>query len=128
MGCGGRDYKEEEWLIMTEDELRVGHEEPVFIISVAARMLGVQTQTLRYYERLGLIEPARTGGNQRVFSRADIERVRRIRGFMDDLGVNLAGVEVILRLVDRLNESEGEVKRLSEENARLRGLLERQAR
>ena len=113
---------------MTENELTLGHDEPVFIISVAARMLGVQTQTLRYYERLGLIEPARTGGNQRVFSRADIERVRRIRGFMDDLGVNLAGVEVILRLVDRLNESEGEVKRLSAENARLRGILERQAR
>ena len=77
---------------MIENELGVGQDEPVFIISVAARMLGVQTQTLRYYERLGLIEPARTQGNQRVFSRADIERVRRIRGFMDDLGVNLAGV------------------------------------
>ena len=110
---------------MTENELGVGQDEPVFIISVAARMLGVQTQTLRYYERLGLIEPARTQGNQRVFSRADIERVRRIRGFMDDLGVNLAGVEVILRLLDRLSESESEVKRLSDENARLRGMLGR---
>lgn len=108
--------------IMTENELGLGQDEPVFIISVAARMLGVQTQTLRYYERLGLIEPARTGGNQRVFSRADIERVRRIRGFMDNLGVNLAGVEVILRLLDRLNASEREVERLSEENARLRSL------
>ena len=108
---------------MTENELRLGHDEPLFIISVAARMLGVQTQTLRYYERLGLIEPARTGGNQRVFSRADIERVRRIRGFMDDLGVNLAGVEVILRLLDRLNESEAEIQRLNEENVRLRRLL-----
>ena len=112
---------------MTEDELRLGHDEPLFIISVAARMLGVQTQTLRYYERLGLIEPARTGGNQRVFSRADIERVRRIRGFMDDLGVNLAGVEVILRLLDRLNESESEIRRLTEENTRLRSILSRSA-
>ena len=117
-----------EFWIMNENELRLGQDEPVFIISVAARMLGVQTQTLRYYERLGLIEPARTGGNQRVFSRADIERVRRIRGFMDNLGVNLAGVEVILRLLDRLNASESEVERLSEENARLRSLLERSAR
>ena len=65
------------------------HEEPVYIISVAARMLGVQTQTLRYYERLGLVEPARTKGNQRVFSHSDVERVSRIRGLMDDLGVNL---------------------------------------
>ena len=113
---------------MTENEMALGRDEPVFIISVAARMLGVQTQTLRYYERQGLIEPARTGGNQRVFSRADIERVRRIRGFMDDLGVNLAGVEVILRLLDRLGESEGEVERLSEENARLRALLGQGAR
>lgn len=110
---------------MQQDELMLDHNEPVFIISVAARMLGVQTQTLRYYERLGLIEPARTGGNQRVFSRADIERVRRIRGFMDNLGVNLAGVEVILRLLDRLNASEREIERLSDENARLRSLLER---
>lgn len=113
---------------MTENELPLAHDEPVFIISVAARMLGVQTQTLRYYERLGLIAPARTGGNQRVFSRADIERVRRIRGFVDDLGVNLAGVEVILRLLDRLSKSESEVQRLTEENARLRALLERHAR
>lgn len=114
--------------IMAENELTLAHDEPVFIISVAARMLGVQTQTLRYYERLGLIMPARTGGNQRVFSRADIERVRRIRSFMDDLGVNLAGVEVILRLLDRLSESESVVERLSDENARLHRLLQRQAR
>jgi len=82
------------------------HEEPVYIISVAARMLGIQTQTLRYYERLGLVEPARTKGNQRVFSHSDIERVRRIRGLMDDLGVNLAGVEVVLKLLERLRGSE----------------------
>ncbi len=64
-------------------------DEPVFIISVAARILGVRTQTLRYYERLGLIEPTRTKGNQRGFSNRDIERVRRIRNYMDNLGVNL---------------------------------------
>ena len=102
-----------------------GHDEPVFIISVAARMLGIRTQTLRYYERLGLIEPSRTSGNQRVFSRRDIERVQRIRGLMEDLGVNLAGVEVVLRLLERLREAEEETKRLHEENARLRGLIDR---
>ena len=80
--------------------------EPVFVISVAARMLGVRTQTLRYYERLGLIEPARTLGNQRVFSRNDVERVRRIRSLTDDLGVNLAGVEVIIGLLERIGELE----------------------
>ena len=107
---------------MTTQQL-LDHEEPVFIISVAARMLGVQTQTLRYYERLGLIEPARTRGNQRVFSNSDIERVRRIRGLMDDLGVNLAGVEVVLRLLERLRDSDQENRRLQAEIDRLRAAL-----
>ena len=104
---------------MTSREM-FSHDEPVFIISVAARMLGVRTQTLRYYERLGLVEPARSRGNQRVFSRRDIERVQRIRGLMDDLGVNLAGVEVVIRLLDRLHTAEEEIRRLTEENRELR--------
>ena len=90
----------------------LGQDEPVFVISVAARILGVRTQTLRYYERLGLIEPARTGGNQRVFSHRDVERIRRIRGLMDDLGVNLAGVEVILRLTELLSDERAKNRRL----------------
>ncbi len=97
-----------------------GHDEPVFIISVAARMLGLRTQTLRYYERLGLIEPSRTGGNQRVFSRRDLEKVQRIRGLMEDLGVNLAGVEVMLKLLSRLEASDQEVARLQRENEDLK--------
>ena len=98
-------------------------DEPVFIISVAARMLGVQTQTLRYYETLGLVEPARTRGNQRVYSRHDVERVQKIRGLMDDLGVNLAGVEVILKLLKRMDEVESEVDLLKQDNKRLRAML-----
>ena len=101
-----------------------GRDEPCFVISVAARILGVQTQTLRYYERLGLVEPQRTRGNQRVYSRRDVERVRRVRSMMEDLGVNLAGVEVLLRLLDRLQESDEEMKRLREQNDRLRKRLE----
>ncbi len=97
-----------------------GHDEPVFIISVAARMLGLRTQTLRYYESLGLIEPSRTRGNQRVFSRRDIEKVQRIRDLMEDLGVNLAGVEVMLKLLSRLEASEQEVARLQRENVELK--------
>ncbi len=100
-----------------------GHDEPVFIISVAARMLGVRTQTLRYYERLGLIEPSRTRGNQRVFSRRDIEKVQRVREMMDDLGVNLAGVELVLRLLDRFKSSESKIRQLEAENERLRELV-----
>ncbi len=97
-----------------------GHDEPVFIISVAARMLGLRTQTLRYYESLGLIEPSRTRGNQRVFSRRDIEKVQRIRDLMEDLGVNLAGVEVMLKLLSRLEASEQELARLQPENQELK--------
>ena len=106
---------------MAIDEM-FGYEEPVFIISVAARMLGVRTQTLRYYERLGLVEPARTRGNQRVFSRRDIERIQRIRGLMDDLGVNLAGVEVVMKLLERLSTAERQIERLKSENEKLQTL------
>ena len=67
------------------------YDEPCFVISVAARIVGVNTQTLRYYESLGLVQPHRTRGNQRVYSRRDVERVRRMRGLIDDLGINLAG-------------------------------------
>ncbi|MCI0440790.1 MAG: MerR family transcriptional regulator [Chloroflexi bacterium] len=104
---------------MTMDDM-FKSDEPVFIISVAARMLGVRTQTLRYYERLGLVEPARTRGNQRVYSRDDVERVQRIRDLMDDLGVNLAGVEVILKLLERMEKLEEKVEQLQAENERLK--------
>ena len=99
------------------------HDEPCFVISVAARILGVRTQTLRYYERLGLVEPSRTTGNQRVYSRRDVERVRRMRSLMEDLGVNLAGVEVVMKLLDRLQKAEAETKRLRAENNRLHTML-----
>ncbi len=104
----------------TETDADSVQDEPVFVISVAARMLGVRTQTLRYYERIGLIEPSRTRGNQRVFSRNDVERVRRIRSLTDDLGVNLAGVEVIINLLERVAVLEGENSRLRSDLARLR--------
>jgi MerR family transcriptional regulator/heat shock protein HspR len=107
---------------VARDEI-FGYEEPVFIISVAARMLGVRTQTLRYYERLGLVEPTRTRGNQRVYSRKDVERVQRIRGLMEDLGVNLAGVEVVLKLLGRLQVAEAEIGELRAQNERLQHLV-----
>lgn len=99
-----------------------GYDEPCFVISVAARILGVRTQTLRYYERLGFLEPYRTGGNQRVYSRRDVERVRRMRSLMDDLGVNLAGVEVVMKLLDRIGEMEVELEQLKAENQKFRSM------
>ena len=86
----------------------LGYDEPCFVISVAAKSLGLRTQTLRYYERIGLIEPFRSQGNQRVFSRRDIDRVKKLRTLVDDIGVNLAGVEVIMGLLDRLQQLEDE--------------------
>ena len=94
----------------------VGYDEPCFVISVAARIVGVRTQTLRYYERIGLVQPRRTSGNQRMYSRREVERVQRIRGLIDDLGVNLAGVEVVIKLLDRLEQAE-------EEKDELRGMI-----
>ena len=107
---------------MTGDET-LGYDEPCFVISVAARILGVQTQTLRYYERIGVIIPSRTMGRQRVYSRRDVDRVKRIRKYMEDWGINLAGAEVLIRLMDRLQESESEIRRLKSENQRLKELL-----
>ena len=86
----------------------LGYDEPCFVISVAAKILGLRTHTLRYYERIGLIEPFRSQGNQRVFSRRDIDRVKKLRTLVDDIGVNLAGVEVIMGLLDRLQQLEDE--------------------
>lgn len=100
---------------MTIEEM-VGYDEPCFVISVAARIVGVRTQTLRYYERIGLVQPRRTSGNQRMYSRREVERVQRIRGLIDDLGVNLAGVEVVIKLLDRLEQAE-------EEKDELRGMI-----
>ena len=92
----------------------VGYDEPCFVISVAARIVGVQTQTLRYYERIGLVEPQRTSGNQRMYSRREVERVQRVRNMMEDLGVNLAGVEVVIKLLDRIQKAEEEKRDLKE--------------
>src|SRR6266542_5721400 len=89
-----------------------------FVISVAARLLGVHPQTLRYYERAGLISPSRSRGNIRLYSTRDIERAQQIKRLVEDLGVNLAGVEVILRLTERLREQELENEALRTELAR----------
>ena len=87
-------------------------DEPRYIISVAARMLGMQTYTLRYYERIGVVEPLRSTGNIRLYSESDITRLRRVKTLMEELGVNLAGVEVILHMVERMGELQRQVQEL----------------
>ena len=94
--------------------------EPCFVISVAARMVGLHAQTLRYYERVGLVMPSRSGGRQRLYSMADVERLRRIKTFTDEMGVNLAGAEIALKLVERIRELEAQVESLTNEVTRLR--------
>ena len=94
--------------------------EPRYVISITARMLGIQTYTLRYYERIGIIEPARSRGNIRLYSERDIALLRRAKTLMDDLGVNLAGVEVILRMAQRMTELQRHTEELESELTRLR--------
>src|SRR3954469_8294212 len=89
-----------------------------FVISVAARLLNVHPQTLRYYERAGLIQPSRSRGNIRLYSTRDIERAQQIKRLVEDLGVNLAGVEVILRLTEKLRDQELENETLRSDLAR----------
>ena len=94
--------------------------EPCYVISVAAKMVGVQTYTLRYYEKVGIIEPSRSPGNIRLYSERDIARLRQVKTLMGDLGVNLAGVEVVLRLAQRMTEVQRRMEELESELERMR--------
>ncbi|MCJ7744098.1 MAG: MerR family transcriptional regulator [Dehalococcoidales bacterium] len=104
--------------------MRPEDNEPRYVISVAARMLGVQTHSLRYYEKLGIIEPSRSRGNIRLYSDKDIAYLKQLKALMNDLGINLAGVEVILRLAERLAELQ---RRIDELESELRQLKEEEA-
>ena len=94
--------------------------EPRYVISIAARMLGIQTHTLRYYEKIGIIEPPRSKGNIRFYSERDITHLRQVKTLIDDLGVNLAGTEVILRMAQRMIELQRHIEELESEVKRLR--------
>jgi MerR family transcriptional regulator/heat shock protein HspR len=85
---------------------------PLFSISYAANLLGIHPQTLRLYEREGFIRPSRTKGNTRRYSRQDIEQIRVILHLTRQLGVNLAGVEIILKMQRKLAELENEINNL----------------
>jgi MerR family transcriptional regulator/heat shock protein HspR len=83
--------------------------DPVYVISIAARMVEMHPQTLRLYERLGLLKPARQGSN-RLYSDNDIARLRQIQRLTQDMGVNLAGVEVILNLLEKIEQLQHELE------------------
>jgi MerR family transcriptional regulator, heat shock protein HspR len=94
--------------------------EPRYVISIAARMLDMQTYTLRYYEKVGIIEPGRSQGNVRLYSDSDIAVLKRVKYMVDDMGINLPGVEVILRMMQRISEMQNELEQAHEELTRLR--------
>jgi MerR family transcriptional regulator/heat shock protein HspR len=100
--------------------MNVEDTEPRYVISVAAKMVGVQTHTLRYYERVGIIEPSRSRGNIRLYSETDIVRLKRVKTLVDDMGVNLAGVEVIIRIMQQMLELQNQVQELESELDKLR--------
>jgi len=93
--------------------------EPRYVISVASRMVGIEAHTLRYYERQRLIQPRRSGGNTRLYSQDDIDQLCCIKALMSDLGVNLAGVEVALELVRRMEEMHQRVEEMEDKLKRL---------
>jgi MerR family transcriptional regulator/heat shock protein HspR len=88
---------------------------PRYMISVAAELVGMHPQTLRVYETKGLVRPRRTPGNTRLYSEADLERLRLIQRLTGELGLNLAGVETVLRLEDELGRLRARLERLERE-------------
>ena len=88
---------------------------PRYMISVAAELVGMHPQTLRMYEQKGLVQPKRTAGNTRLYSEADLERLRLIQKLTTQLGLNLAGVEAVLDLEDQLRRMQARLARLERE-------------
>ncbi len=90
-------------------ERRPGEQEPVYTIAVAARLTRMHPQTLRKYERAGLLSPARSAGSQRFYSDADVSRLRRIQYLVEVRGLNVAGLEMALAMTDRLDATDRQV-------------------
>ena len=97
-------------------------EQDLFFISMAAEMLGMHPQTLRKYERLGLIQPSRTIGSMRLYSREELERLRLIKRLVEELGLNLAGVQRLLAVAEAMQR----IRPLMDENALNTGAGRRQ--
>jgi len=91
------------------------YDEPVYLISVVASILDIHPQTLRQYEKEGLIEPSRTQGRMRLYSQRDIDKIKLVLQLTRTMGINLAGVDVILKLKKQMNEMSQEIENLREE-------------
>jgi len=97
-----------------------GYDEPVYLISVVAKALNIHPQTLRQYEREGLVTPSRTNGKIRLYSQKDIDRINLILRLTRELGVNLAGVDIILQLKDQIDSYESQIDDLKLDIAKLK--------
>ena len=91
------------------------YDEPVYLISVVATMLDIHPQTLRQYEREGLVEPSRTQGRMRLYSQRNIDRMKLILRLTRQMGVNLAGVDIVLQLKEQIDEMQTEIDQLRNE-------------
>jgi len=91
------------------------YDEPVYLISVVASILNIHPQTLRQYEKEGLIEPSRTKGRMRLYSQRDIDRIKLVLQLTRKMGINLAGVDVILKLKEQIDQMSKEIEELREE-------------
>ena len=91
------------------------YDEPVYLISVVSSMLDIHPQTLRQYEKEGLIEPSRTQGRMRLYSQRDIDKIKFVLQLTRKMGINLAGVDVILKLKEQMDIMSNEIKELREE-------------
>lgn len=96
------------------------YDEPVYLISIVAKLLNIHPQTLRQYEREELIIPSRTGGRMRLYSQRDIDKIKMILRLTRDLGVNLAGVDIILRLKSKIEELETKVEMTTSELVKIK--------
>ena len=97
------------------------YDEPVYLISIVAKILDIHPQTLRQYERENLIKPSRSNGRVRLYSQRDIDKIKLILRLTRELGVNLAGVDIILRLKEQMEEMEQEIAELRDEISKLEG-------
>ena len=91
------------------------YDEPVYLISIVSSILNIHPQTLRQYEKDGLISPSRTEGRVRLYSQRDIDKMKMMLRLTRDLGVNIAGVDIILRLKEQMEDMELEIERLKDE-------------
>ncbi|MEK9676005.1 MAG: MerR family transcriptional regulator [Chloroflexota bacterium] len=100
--------------------MSMGHNDPVFAIGVVAQMCGVHQQTLRNYERWELVIPQRSRGGTRLYSNRDVELIQRILRWKEEFGLNLAGIEVMSKLLNRIDQLESRVEDLTVELVRLK--------